>query len=117
MSGAPEATNNAPAFQAIRPGYTQFVNFTNSSGDSSIFEEDTTIVELFATQDCWVLIKVSTSSDDATVPSALAKTMCFFCAGGITKFMGIPKTRGVLYRIAVVRNTANGTLYITEGGE
>lgn len=117
MSGAAEATNNSPAFQCIRPGYTQFVNFDNSSQFSSLFEEDTTIIELFATQDCWVRINAESDSTVAAVPSEFVKTMAFFCAGGITKFMGVPKTRGVLYRVAVVRNADNGILYITEGGE
>jgi hypothetical protein len=117
MSASPESTNNGPAFQAIIPGLCEPLNFTNTSAYSQIFEEETTILELFPTQDCW--IQIILSSDSSTVAqagSSGAVSYNKFIPGGITAFLGVPKTRGVQYKIAVVRATAsNGILYITQG--
>lgn len=116
MSFSPESTNNGPGFQAIIPGFTEPLNFTNTSGYSQAFEEGTTILELFASQDCWVQIIPSTdNSTVAQAGSSGAKSMNKFLPGGITAFLGVPVTRGLQYKIAVIRNSANGVLYITEG--
>lgn len=112
---SPETGNNGPNFQAIIPGKTCFVSFTNTAGDSPIFEENTTIIELFPTQDCWVLIQESTESLSAAIPSAGVKTDSKFLPGGIIAFLGLPIDRSAQYKLSVIRNTVSGNLYITEG--
>lgn len=117
MSASPESTNNGPAFQAIIPGYSEPLDFTATNAYSQAFEESTTILELFPTQDCWVRIILST--DNTTVAqagSSGAKTLSKFLPGGIVAFLGVPLARSVQYKIAVIRATAsNGILHITEG--
>ncbi len=117
MSAAPESSLNQAPFQAIIPGYCMVVPFTNSAADTPIFEADTTIIEVFPTQDCWVLMKESDSSDSAAIPANSTKTYSKFLAGGITNFLGIPIDRSKTYRLSVIRNTVSGNLYITEGSE
>jgi hypothetical protein len=69
---------------------------------------------LFSTTDCWVLLKESTSSSNAAVISSGSSGSSFFLPGGIQGFVGLPFKRDVIYKASVVRNTADGTLYITE---
>ena len=118
MSASPESTNNGPAFQSIIAGYSEPYSFGATSGYSQVFEEDTTIVCLFATEDCWV--RMVTESDNTTVAqagSSGAKGLSSFIPGGITAFLGVPIRRDVRYKLAVVRATSvSGILHITEGG-
>lgn len=115
MSTPAVSDNNSPYFQAVVAALSSRLDYSNSSVDTPIFAQGTTLVSIFATTDCWVLIKESDSSDVAAVISSGAKGTSFFVPGGIQAFFGIPFKRGVLYRAAVVRNTADGVLHITEG--
>lgn len=116
MSASPESTNNAPAFQAIIPGLCEPLAVTNSSGYSQAFESDTTILELFPSIDMWIQIVESTEAATAAAGSSGSTSYNKFLPGGITAFLGVPKKRGVQYRIAAVRaGASNGVLYITQG--
>lgn len=117
MSRSVETSNRGENFQAIVPGLCEPLTFNATSAYSQAFEEETTLVELFATQDCW--LQIIQSDDNSTVAAAGSSGSTSynkFLPGGITAFLGVPKTRGVQYKIAVVRATAsNGILYITQG--
>jgi hypothetical protein len=116
MSRAPEATNNAPAFQAIVPGLHEPLTVTATSADSQVFEAETTIVELFPTIDMWIQIIESTLTVTAAAGSSGATSYNKFLPGGVIAFLGVPKKRGVQYKIAAVRGgSSNGVLHITQG--
>jgi len=114
MSTPAASDKNSPYFQAVVPGISQRLDYTGTAADTLDFSTGTTLISMFATTDCWVLLKESTVATDAAVISSGASGASFFLAGGIQAFVGIPFKRGVLYRASVVRNTANGTLHITE---
>lgn len=124
MSSPALSTNKLEAFQAVVPGVagqseevglTHFKNFTNTASDTLPFHANCTLIELFATQDCWVVMKPSTSSEVAAVPTESLKTLSKWVPGGIVCFLGVPKKDGVLYKLSVVRDSSNGRLYCTEG--
>lgn len=117
MSTPAVSDKNAPYFQALVPGegLSHFKNFTNTNSYSADLDSNTTLVELFPTQDCWVRIVESGSSDTAAIPSEAVKGSSKWCPGGIVSFIGIPKKNETIYKLAVVRNSSNGVLYITEG--
>lgn len=114
MSTPAASDKNSPYFQAVVPGLTQVLAYTNSAADTLPFVSGTTLISLFSTTDCWVLLKESTSSSNAAVISSGSSGSSFFLPGGIQGFVGLPFKRDVIYRASVVRNTADGTLYITE---
>lgn len=115
MSTPAVSTNNAPYFQATIPSYTHVLDYTNSAADlADAFQEATTIVEVFSTTDCWVRVKVSGSSDQASAVASGSKGISTFCPGGIVRFIGLPVTRGVQYTLSVVRKGTNGTIYVNE---
>lgn len=124
MSGLAYSDNKVEAFQAIVPGVSgdghergmsHVTSFTNVAGDTLDLHPDTTMIELFATQDCWVLLKESSSSAAAAIPANKVKTKAKFMASDITYFLGVPKKDDVTYKISVIRASADGSLYITEG--
>lgn len=122
MSTGAVSDKNAQFFQALVPADAEetaarnhFKNFTATSSYSANLEAATTIVGLFATTDCWCRFIPSTSSNVAAVPAESVKTNSFFVPGGIAAFFGVPRKDGVLYKVAVVRNSANGVLYLAEG--
>ncbi len=114
MSTPAASDKNSPYFQAVVPGLTQVLAYTNSAADTLDFVSGTTLISIFSTTDCWVLLKESTDSTNAAVVSSGQKGASFFVPGGIAAFVGLPFKRDVLYKASVVRNTANGTIYITE---
>lgn len=117
MSTGAISEKNAGYFQAVvadGAALNHYVPFTSSAADSLVLDPNTTLVELFSTQDCWVRVKPSTSAAVATTGSSTAKTESRFVPGGIVCFLGIPKVDGVLHKISVVRDTNSGTLYIAE---
>lgn len=120
MSGLAYSENKAEAFQVmllVEEARQHQVGFTNSSEYSANLDEGTSIVELFSDQDCWVRLVRSTSDAVAVAESTdRVKAPSVFVPGGITKFFGIMRIEGVLWKLAVVRDTASGTLRITEGG-
>lgn len=117
MSTPAVSDKNAPYFQAVVVGenLNHFKDFTNVSSDSAALARETTLVELFATQDCWVRVVPTTESDAAAAPAEGVKGASKFIPGGICAFIGINRVNGVDYKLAVIRNTVSGTLHITEG--
>jgi len=124
MSDLAYSGNKVEAFQAMMAGVegdgldtgmTHVATFTNVAGDSLPFHEDTTLLELFATADCWVLVKESTSSGAAAIPANKVKTKARFIPSDVCCFIGIPKKDGVTYMLSIIRASADGSLYMTEG--
>lgn len=124
MSGLAGSDNKVEAFQATQVstpqannerGMTHLVAFTNSAVDSKELHLQTSIVELFATQDCWVLLKEEGQTNQASIPANKVKTYCKFVPGGVCTFVGIPKKENTRFLFSIIRNTADGTLYIHEG--
>lgn len=123
-SGMPLSNNNMDAFQALllpisqedgAKGETHIVPFTNVAADSLDLDDSTSMVELFATQDCWVLLKASTDNSAAAIPANLTKTKARFIASDISHFFGIPRIEGVTYKLSVIRDSADGSLKVMEG--
>lgn len=124
MSGMSYSDNKTEAFQAIvsgvadddsNRGMTHDVAFTNAATDSLVLEEGTSMIELFATKDCWILLKPEASTTLAAVPANMVKTKCKKVASDITYFMGIPAVEGVRFKLSIIRSAEDGVLTITEG--
>ena len=112
-SSLARSENSGNHFQAILIKRCQYVNFTATSTVSQSLHEETSLITLFNTQDCWV--KIVDASGTAVNPGA-EKTITdsMFMPGGIKDFIGVPP--GLTDpRVAVVSNGANGVLYIGEG--
>lgn len=99
---------NAKGWQTIYPGVCQKVSFTGASTQSAATTTGaaglgTIMVELFATEDCWIKI----GSD----PTAVANNGSSFFMGA-----GLFKTYGIIpgHKIAVIRDTTSGDLHIIE---
>lgn len=114
MSTTARSTLHGTYFQAIVAGKSQFVNFNNVAKQSAQFDSRTTLLELFSTQDCWILIKELGDARVSAVPAEFERTDCKRIRGGITTFLGLPQTFGV-YVISVVSDGNDGVLDITEG--
>ena len=93
---------NSKGFQAIYIGTNQTVSITGTSAQSSAFQTGARIVRLFATQDCFVAIG---SNPTATTSDC-------FMPSGLVQYFGVQEGQ----KLAVIRSSSNGTLYITEGG-
>jgi hypothetical protein len=124
MSGLAHSDKNAPPFQAIIPGtpqvggekgMTHLMAFTNAAADSLPFHEETSILSIFTTQDVWILMKEYGQSDAAAIPANKVKTYAQFIPGGIAAFIGVPRKGDTQHCLSVIRDSADGTLYITEG--
>lgn len=116
MSRSVETSNRGENFQAIVPGLCEPLAVTNSTAYSQAFEEETTLLEVFPTIDMWVQISLSTESPTVAAGSSGSTSYNKFLPGGIVNFIGVPKTRGVQYKIAAVRaGASNGVLHITQG--
>ena len=97
--------SNRDSFQAIYPGASQKVSIGASSAQSASVGSGTTVVELFATTDCWVSFGAS--------PTAVASPgSSFFLAAGLFKYYGIQPGA----KIAVIQESSSGDLHIIEGG-
>lgn len=119
-SKIPYADNKVEGFQAVvaddNAALQQFIDFTDTSKYSANFEPGTTLLELFSTQDCWVRLVPTGSTAVAEVAGAEAvKVVSLFIPGGITAFLGVQQIESTVWRLAVVRDTANGKLYVKEG--
>ncbi len=103
MSNSTKALGNQhESFEAIVPGASQALAFTNVSAQSVAVGANTTLVRLFATEDCFIAI--------GSNPTAAANSSMFI-PSGISEYIGIAKGD----KIAAIYSTTNGTLYITEG--
>tara|TARA_R110000868_G_scaffold242882_4_gene498496 strand:- start:6292 stop:6657 length:366 start_codon:yes stop_codon:yes gene_type:complete len=101
-------------FQAGYTKCSQYVSFTGTVSKSAILDDETSIVELFATQDCWVSV-IGNADTPPTKPSAEKTTVSNIklLRGGIVGFIGVPPS--ILNPVvAVVRDDTSGTLDITE---
>lgn len=91
-------------FQCISPGVSQSLTVGASSVQSALPQAGVTIVRLFSTVDAWIAF--------GTNPTAVAEASnSMFLPGGIVEYFEI----GVAEKIAVIRNSTSGKLYITEG--
>lgn len=120
MSTPAESQKNAEYFQAVVldgvQSLTHFVSFSNTSVDSLNLLPNTTLLELFATQDCWILLQPSTGSQAAVANTAqLTRQLSKFLPGGIVAFIGVPKKEGVVFKVSMIRDSADGKLHLTEG--
>lgn len=109
MSTGARSDKNAPYFQALVPGKSRVLDFTNTSARIGPFTEGTTLISVFATQDCWIQV-----GDDSVVAAAIssgAEGDSMFLPGGIKDFIGVEQGE----YIAVVRSINNGTMHVCEG--
>lgn len=108
MSTGARSDLNQQYFQAIQPGTSWKLDFTNTSQQVGPFGEDTTLVSVFPTQDCW--IKTGQGSPTAAAISSGASGTSKFFAGGIQDFIGVNPGD----RLAVIRDTVNGSVHVCE---
>jgi hypothetical protein len=107
MSQGPKLTDaslrdvRAGNFQAIVAGTSSTVAFTASSVQSSAFGAETTIIRVISTEDCFLKFGAN--------PTAATTDM--FLPSGAIGYFGV--TAGE--KVAAIRSSASGTLYITEG--
>lgn len=94
--------NQHETFEAIIPGTSQKLTTSGASAQSAAVSDKTTLVRLFATNDCYVKFGIN--------PTALADGTCVFIPGGIVDFLGI--TPGD--KIATIQFASGGFLFITE---
>jgi hypothetical protein len=104
MAGSKLAASESTefVFQAMYPGTSQKVAYTNTSAQSTALGVGTTLIRVVSTTDCFIKI--------ASNPTAVADTSLFLKAG-IPEYFGV--TGG--YKVAAIRLTDNGSLYVTEG--
>lgn len=102
MSTLADSISNIHGFQAIIPTNSQFLNFSTVSAQSTALSSTATIVRLFATQDCYVRISLNPTASNSN---------SLFLPGGIVEYFGVSP----LHKIAAIRSSADGVLYITEG--
>ncbi len=95
-----QAQSDNPGFQAIKPGTSQTVAVATASAASTVLSG--TIVRLYSTTNCY--IKIGQGSQTAT------SAYMFLPASTVEYFAIAPGDF-----IGVIRATADGTLYITEG--
>lgn len=104
-------TDSSPGtglLQAIYPGASQAVSVGASSVQSTVFQRSTSALKLYSTADCFIQIGIN--------PTAVADS-CMFLAAGLTDYFGVEQIEGSIgsYKLAVIRKSSSGTLYITEG--
>lgn len=91
-------------FQCISPGVSQAVAVGASSVQASSFSDGVTIIRVFCTVDAWI-------SFGSSPTAAIEGASSMFLPGGILEYFEIKNGE----KLAVIRNTASGKLYITEG--
>ena len=104
MSEAPFSRTSGNIFQTIIPGKPHRINFNAAAQSTIQFELDTTVVEIFATKDCWLKFSytpTAAADDGASIP----------VPGGLKLTYGVRKG----YRCSVIRDTADGVIDIIEG--
>lgn len=95
-------------FQTLTPGSSQKVDFTGTSAQSTQFYIKTSLVALYATEDCFIKI--------GTDPVATTDGTSMFIPGGILLGIGLFTTYNeeTVTKMAVIQASSSGTLYITE---
>ena len=97
-------SSNINEFQAICIGTSQAITTSASSIQSAAIAQQSSIVRLFCTKDCFIAIGPNPTVDATGTTGA-------FLPGGIIEYFGTNPGD----KIAVIQATASGTLYITEG--
>jgi hypothetical protein len=109
MSTGAISQKHGAYFQAIVPGTSHKVAFTNASAQiPSQMGDATTLVRVFATQDCW--IKIGANPTAVAPISGTPQEDTMFVAGGIFAYFGVNPGQ----KLAVIRDSANGSLFVTE---
>lgn len=103
MGSSKPRTNQSSSFEAIIPGVSQKKAFTAVSSQSTALSASTSVVRLFATEDC----HIKTGAN----PTAVADGTCMFLPADREALIGV----GSGDKIAVIRDTVDGVLFITEG--
>lgn len=112
MSGGGGFDNHWDAAQALTLNcITKVVSFTGTSSNVQL-TSGTTLIQIFASEDCW--IKLGSSSVSAAAVSAGSSGDSTFIPGGIVDFYVVDLVKTGAY-LAVIRNSSSGTLYIKEG--
>lgn len=93
---------NSKGYQAVIAGTQQTVSVGAGSTQSSAFATGVRIIRVFSTQDCFLKF-----GSDPT-----ATTSDCFCAGGIYQYYGVQEG----WKVAAIRSSSSGSLYICEGG-
>lgn len=102
-SGMPY-TETVRGFQAIIPGTCQKVSYTGTAAQSSALSLATTIIQLYATTDCWVKF--------GSNPTAVANDgTSLFLPGGMILYYGITPGN----KLSVIRDSTSGDLHVIEG--
>lgn len=96
-------SNMGDGFEAIYPGVSQKLSTIVTSAQSAALGARTSVVHIYATQD--IHIKVGAN------PTALADGTCMFIPKTVAKVIGVAPGQ----KIAAIRDSADGVLYITEG--
>lgn len=93
-------------------GY-QYISYSSSSEQSAAIDKDCVAVELEASTDCYVLIGPNPT---AAAPGAeKTKTQSFKLRADVGKLVAIPKGSDASpMKVAVIRDSADGTLEIYE---
>lgn len=101
VKGVRVANGEQNTFDAIFPGTSQKVAFSSVSSQSAALGSSTTLVRVMASQNCYLAFGAN--------PTATTSTSLFLPTGVIEKFGVTSATK-----IAVIRDSADGNLYITE---
>ena len=91
-------------FQVISPGTSQAVTVGAASVQAAAFGADVSIIRLFSTVDAWV-------SFGANPTAVIEGSSSMFLPGGVVEYFEINTGE----KLAVIRNSASGKLYVTEG--
>lgn len=104
MSSTVKSEKHANYFQAIVPGVSQKLTFTGTSQQSAAFQDTTTIIRVFVTQDAWVVTgsNPTAAADDGS---------SMFLPGGTWEYIGVEPGD----KIAVILDSVGGDMHITEG--
>lgn len=98
-----EANERENTFEAIIPGISQSVAVGAASVQSAALQSKSSIIRLFSTTDCFILI--------GATPTALQDGTSMFLPAGVIEYFGVNGAP----LVAVIQSSASGTLYITEG--
>jgi hypothetical protein len=102
-------SNEGHGYDSIYPGTSQKVAF-DASAQSTAMQSRTSIVRLYATNDCH--IKVGKAADNSGAgPTAVADGTCYFLPKLVQVTIGVAPSS----IIAAIKDTAGGNLFITEG--
>ena len=92
-------------FQCISPGKSYALSVGAASVQGALPSSGVTIVRLFSTVDAWVAFGTNPTASIEGVTSV-------FMPGGVVEYFEIRPDE----KIAVIRNSSSGKLYVTEGG-